>query len=263
MRKSLIFFIVFSWNISCGLGQTVISGKISGKNEKNLSGATVTISRDSTAAILAYAISDTDGKFSIDLNIGSDSVFLKISYVGYTTWAQMIPNKTQQLEVKLSPSLEELKEVFLESTVIELTGDTISYNVSAFKGQKDRVIADVLAKMPGIEIKSSGAIYYQGKPIQKYYIEGLDLLEGRYSLANENLPVNSVSEVQILENHQPIKVLDSLVFSERASLNIKLKKDVTVTGSAEIGAGFSIKRNMIRSLIHYDIVSIFQSTATS
>jgi hypothetical protein len=29
--------------------------------------------------------------------------------------------------------------------------------------------------------------FYQGKAINKYYIEGLDLLEGKYNLANDNL----------------------------------------------------------------------------
>ena len=45
--------------------------------------------------------------------------------------------------------------------------------------------------------------------------------------------------MQILENHQPIKVLDSLVFSENAALNIKLKNNVSVTGQAELGVGMN------------------------
>jgi hypothetical protein len=70
-----------------------------------------------------------------------------------------------------------------------------------------------------------GKILYQGKAINKYYIEGLDLLEGKYNLANDNLPYQEVSQ-QILENHQPIKTLDSLQFSDRTALNIKLKTPI-------------------------------------
>src|SRR5690606_10176481 len=88
-------------------------------------------------------------------------------------------------------------------------------------------------------ILPGGQIEYQGKPIQKYYIEGLDLLEGRYSLANNNIAADDVSKVQILENHQPIKLLDSLEFSDRASINIKLKNNVTTTGTAEVGIGLA------------------------
>jgi hypothetical protein len=44
--------------------------------------------------------------------------------------------------------------------------------------------------MPGIEVPD-GKILYQGKAINKYYIEGLDL--GKYNLANDNLPYQEVS----------------------------------------------------------------------
>lgn len=107
--------------------------------------------------------------------------------------------------------------------------------MGAFTSKDDRVIGDIIKKLPGIETQGS-QILYQGKPIQKYSIDGLDLLEGRYSMANENMPADAVQTVQVVENNQPIKILDSLVFSDRASLNIKLKK-FTNTGSGKIGVG--------------------------
>src|SRR5690606_25288856 len=88
-------------------------------------------------------------------------------------------------------------------------------------------------------ILPTGQITYMGEPIEKYYIEGMDLLEGRYSLANESISANDVSQVEILENHQSIKVLDSLIGSERTSINIKLKNNISLSGKAEIGSGFS------------------------
>ncbi|MCP9198906.1 carboxypeptidase-like regulatory domain-containing protein [Gramella sp. GC03-9] len=219
--------------------QSVISGNVKDENNKNLNGATLIIQKDSLSGILAYAISDKNGNFSLQVNSPADSLFLKTSYMGYATKRQVIKNQDQQVEVILNSSSEELKQVIVEANMLEQRGDTLSFSVAAFKGKEDRVIADVLKKIPGIEILPSGQIRYKGEPIQKYYIEGLDLLEGRYNLANENLNANAVSKVEILENHQPIKVLDSLEFSERASLNIKLKKEVTLTGTAEIGSGLS------------------------
>ena len=239
MKLTSYLFFVCLLIFSSTFSQTVISGKISNSSGEYLSGATVTVSKDSTGAILAYGISGAEGDFRIKLNSEADTVFLKVSYIGYAAWTKQLSNANQQLEVMLRESSEELKEVMVEARIIRQRGDTLSFRVSAFKDQKDRVIADVLKKMPGIEIMPGGQIHYQGQPIQKYYIEGLDLLEGRYSLANNNISADDVSDVQILENHQPVKVLDSLVFSERASLNIKLKNDVTMSGTAEVGAGFS------------------------
>jgi len=231
----LMFSLVFFKNYS----QSVISGVINDEKGQPLSGATIIISKNTSTSILAYDISGTQGEFEAEVKDISDSLIFKVSYLGYTTWIKDIYNKKQQLLVQLFPSTENLKEVFVERKIIEQHGDTLSFSVSAFKDQKDRVIADVIKKMPGIEIRPSGEIMYQGKPIQKYYIDGLDLMEGRYNLANENISADDVSKVQILENHQPIKILDSLVFSERASLNIKLKNNLTVSGNAQLGSGFS------------------------
>ena len=50
--------------------------------------------------------------------------------------------------------------------------------------------------------------------------------------------MEAVGKVQIIENDQPIKILDSLIFSDRASLNIQLKK-FTTTGTGKIGVGFT------------------------
>ena len=217
--------------------QTEISGKVFGEENEKLSGATVMVSKDSVSSILAYGISDENGKFQIAVKNESDSLFLKVSYIGFGTFKKMIHNKAQTLEVKLSPSSESLKEVIVKSEILRQRGDTLSFSVAAFKGKNDRVIGDILKKLPGIDIRPNGQIFYKGEPIQKYYIESLDLLEGRYSLANNNLSAEAVSRVEILENHQPVKVLDSLEFSERASINIKLKKDITFSGMATAGIG--------------------------
>ena len=113
-----------------------------------------------------------------------------------------------------------------------------------FAQVKDQSIGDVISNMPGFEVTADGQVSYQGKPIQKYYIEGMDLLEGRYAIANKNLPYKDVGAVEVLENHQPIKILESKVFSNGTSINLKLKRNITMTGTMQVGAG-------LPSLLHY------------
>lgn len=232
----IIFFLLFS---SICFSQTVISGKITDKDNTSLQGASIVVTKIKGNIILTYAISNNNGEYSLNINSKLDSLQINVSYIGYAKQSKIITNKNQVISFNLLESSEKLKEVIIKSSAITKRGDTISYFVNSFKDQKDRVIADVLKKLPGIEVLIDGKILYQGKPIQKYYIEGLDLLEGKYNLANNNLPASSVSKVQILENHQPIKILDSLVFSDKTSLNIKLKKNITVTGTSKLGVGLS------------------------
>lgn len=237
LRFLVIVLILTAFSVT---SQTKFSGTITSKNSIPLLGATVKITYPESNSILAYTTSDENGYFSISKIFRNDSITLTVSYLGFKNWNKTISNISQNLAITLSESQESLDEVFIEFNPIEKKGDTLNYNVATFIDQDDRVIADIIKKLPGIEIQPNGQILYQNKPIEKYYIDGLDLLEGRYNLANDNLSVKAVQNVQILENHQPVKLLDSLVVSDRASLNIKLKNNTTLTGRATVASGVPV-----------------------
>ncbi|WP_445747731.1 hypothetical protein [Polaribacter sp.] len=219
----------------------IVSGYVKDTQNNPLNGASVIALKPNSDDILVYSSTNVEGFFSLNISTDSDSLVIKTSYLGYKHQIKNILNTSVNLVFNLSESLEELKEIVIKNSIIEKMGDTLSFAVSRFKSEKDRVIADVLKRMPGIEVQSDGKILYQGKQIEKYYIEGLDLLEGKYNLANNNLPIDEVSKVQILENHQPIKVLDSVIFSENTSLNIKLKKGSVFVVPSSLGVGYKPK----------------------
>jgi len=238
MKQFLIFGFIFCISIPC-FSQNKISGTLKTEKGKPVSRASITISELNLDNILSYDISDNQGFYSISINKKNAKLQLNVRSMGFKTVVKTIENKTQTLNFVLKEKITELKEVIVKNNPITRKGDTINYSVKAFAKQEDKTIADVLKNMPGIEVLSDGKILYQGKPINKYYIEGLDLLGGKYNLANANLPHKEVSKVQILENHQPIKILDSLVYSDQAAINIKLKNSYTFTGQAKLGLGFS------------------------
>ncbi|NHW60290.1 hypothetical protein HA378_34530, partial [Escherichia coli] len=72
----------------------------------------------------------------------------------------------------------EIKEVKLKTRMITKKGDTISYDLKAFESKNDRTLADVLKKIPGIEVNKDGTVLYQGEAINKFYVNGKDLMEG-------------------------------------------------------------------------------------
>lgn len=234
LQLYILFIIVFG---NLCTAQYVLQGVVTDNDNIPLSGATVTISLSSETAIIAYGITDSSGRFVTSGFKQTDSVVVKVSFLGFKPYSKQLKLPVSQITLALQPTTETLKEVEVKASIISQKGDTIRYTVVAFKGQEDRVIADIIKKLPGIIINGDGTIYYQGNPIQKYYIEGLDLLEGNYNLANENLPADAVADVEILENHQPLKVLDSIESTGSASLNIKLKKDVVFSGTAELNLG--------------------------
>ncbi len=235
--KILIFLFVLLCNIVNS--QILIKGKIVDNKGFPVSNSSVLINKKFTEDIITYAITNSKGEFILKFSVTYLEVDIQVRCMGYETKTETIKNETQTKNIILNQKAFELKEVIIKTSPIIQIRDTLKYFVNTFSKEHDRSIGDILKRLPGIEILSDGKILYQGKPINKYYIEGLDLLEGKYNLANDNLPHKEVTQVQILENHQPIKVLDSLKFSENAALNIKLKNAYTFTGQALIGSGFS------------------------
>ncbi len=241
MSKRLIFIItpvIVFLNCQYSFSQTIITGKVSDKTQnKAISNAIITVNKLNTETTIGFGMSKPLGQFEIKANSSADSLTLIIKMLGYATQRLNVPNQSQTINFELEESSIELKEVKVKPDPIKKYGDTLSYAVSAFKDKNDRVIADIIKKLPGVEVSPNGQILYQGEPINKYYIEGMDLLEGRYKLANENLNVEAVTNVEILENHQPVRMLNGVVHSEKAALNIKLKKNITTTGQVSLGAG--------------------------
>ncbi|RPD43429.1 carboxypeptidase-like regulatory domain-containing protein [Paracnuella aquatica] len=217
--------------------QIIISGIITDSVGIAVPGATITCSRLNSSSILSFSQSDGKGKFSFSVTPAVDTLMVTVKHVSYASISLKVSGSQINVHFKLAPSIVQLRTVVIKERPVYKQGDTLNYNTNAFTSQEDRVVGDVLKKLPGIEIRDQ-RIYYQGRPIQKYYINGLDLLEGKYGLANDNIPSDLVQKIQIIENDQPIRILDSLVFSNRASINIKLKK-FTKTSTAKVGIGGS------------------------
>lgn len=233
----IIFFFLTLQNVLPA--QTLLQGKVYDENQKPLPNINILVYPKGSNALIAFGISNREGAFRITLQTQTDSLCIEATSVHYRNEKICISNTSQDAEFNLTPETKDLEEFVVRASPIEQRGDTISYLVSTFAREQDRSIADVLKQMPGIEVEPSGRILYQGEPIQHFFVEGLDLMGGRYGLVSSNLPHRSVSTVQILENHQPIRILEERLPSHRTSLNITLKRQVTTTGTARLGSGLT------------------------
>ena len=228
-----------------GKAQTIVNGRVLSTDKTGVSGLSVLIHQKNNAnRIISYSITDEKGSFRLEFTAREDSLGVSVRSLTHRDTTVCIANRSQVLHFVLTPTIHEIREVNVNARAITGKKDTITYLVGKFAQVKDQSIGDVIKNMPGFEVSPEGQVSYQGKPIQKYYIEGMDLLEGRYAIANKNLPYRDVGAVEVLENHQPIKILESKVFSNNTSINLKLKKNITMTGTMQVGAG-------LPSLLHY------------
>ncbi|SDE75211.1 hypothetical protein SAMN05421825_0100 [Epilithonimonas hungarica] len=238
MKKVLSIFFMLAFTLMV-FAQKTISGVITDGDGKALASASVTVEEPGKNAILAYGISNAKGEYKVTVTSSESNLDLKIKAFNQKPITRSIKNEDQKLNFSMDSQATEIQEVRLKTKLITKKGDTISYDLKSFENKNDRTLADVLKKIPGIEVNKDGTVLYQGEAINKFYVNGKDLMEGGYGTVNNSLPKDAVSKVEVLENHQPVSILRDKVPSEQAALNIKLKKSVTMTGRGEIGAGFS------------------------
>ena len=226
------FFVIISH------AQTVVTGKITDADGQGIPSASVTIEEQGKDAIMAFSISNSKGEYKVTFTSPDSNVDLKIKAFNQKPLFKSIKNQTQNLNFTMESDATEIKEVKLKTKMITKKGDTISYDLKAFESKADRTLADVLKKIPGIDVNADGSVLYQGEPINKFYVNGKDLMEGGYGTINNSLPKDAVQKVEVMENHQPVKILQDKVPSENAAINVKLKNTVTMTGRGEVGTGF-------------------------
>ncbi|MBR1520570.1 MAG: hypothetical protein IJ635_04955 [Bacteroidaceae bacterium] len=239
MRRILIVISLLTTVILSAYSQTVITGSVRNKQKEPVSFVTVTIQRLGENIIAGFVSSNDDGRFQLTYTGGGDSLLVSVRGMMIEKATRKIPNRSTTLDFTVEEKANQLKEVQVKANPVIRRSDTLSYLVGAFSGQGDRTIEDVLKKMPGIDISSSGTISYNGKAINKFYIEDLDMLGGRYNLATRNIEAKDVASVQIYENHQPIKA--ESVFSDQAAINLRLKDNSKGIWAFQGLAGFGYK----------------------
>ncbi|MBQ2142930.1 MAG: hypothetical protein II204_07240, partial [Alistipes sp.] len=187
-----------------------------------------------------YCISDKDGNYSLKYDGEDDKLKVTVTGFNISSQARIIEASSQRVDFDVEYSDLEIKEVVVRAASVERHSDTITYNVASFINASDSNIGDVLRKMPGLTVGEAGNIKYNGKEISKLYIEGLDMLNGRYGIATNNVQAKDIARVEVLENHEPIKALKGITTPDQAALNLRLKDSAkgTWNGTAEIGGGY-------------------------
>lgn len=189
--------------------------------------------------MIDYVCSDERGKFALNCIDETDGKSLSFTHLGYKNRIIALELFRNGMEVALQAETFQLREVKVSAQRIVEKRDTLIYSVAGFAMPQDQSIADVIAKMPGLEVKQDGKIEFNGKGINKFYVEGLDLMGNRYALASNNISRKRVKAVQVLRNHQPVEVLREKSFSEQAALNLVLEDDskYSLVGTVDGGAG--------------------------
>lgn len=237
----IYFTLLFTIISLSAFAKNIITGTVAEASDRSpIVGANVLI-KDSNGKMLTYGISDDGGRFSIETPDGAENLYIQVTMIGYKTFSAPCKANAQPWTILMEEGALQLQEVVVKADRIRENGDTITYNVGSFAQKQDRTIGDVLKRMPGIDVANNGRIKYQGTDINKFYIEGNDLLGGKYGIATNGISHDDIGAVEVMENHQPMQVLRGLSFSDQAAINLKMKNKskATLLVHGTLGGGWS------------------------
>ena len=170
---------------------------------------------------LKFTRTKEDGTFVLPISEKQANDRLQATFMGYKKTKTAISSGKETI-ISMASTAFVLKEVQVKGS--RITGrDTISFDLTRFTNERDNSLKDVLKKLPGVDIEKNGRINYNGKPISRFTVEGLDLTGGKYNQLEENIKAKDVKKAEVIEHDQPIKALQNKTFTDNVAMNIALK----------------------------------------
>ncbi len=200
-----------------------IAGRVSDADGKPLEALIVAALHPTDSSVVAYSMTDAQGQYRLRFAVSVEEILVRLTGFNIRRDTRRVGAVSQTVDFKAEEDTVTLREVQIKAQKLWGNRDTLNYLVAAYMTEHDRTIGDVLKQLPGITVEGK-VIKYQGTPINHFYIENMDLLQGRYSLATEGIKAEDVSTVQVLENHEHVKALQDQVPPESAAINLKLKE---------------------------------------
>lgn len=142
----------------------------------------------------------------------------------------------------------QLEEVTVTVSKLKMVmkGDTIVYNADAFALTQGSMLDGLISQLPGVELKSGGQIYVNGKFVDELLVNGENFFKGDPRIALENLPAYMVNDVSVYHRNERMerKQPDELPLV----MDVKLKKQYQTGWIANAEAGYGTSNRYLGRL---------------
>lgn len=239
--KVLLFSIMILALATSAKAQVILYGHIYDLNELSpIENANVIFQNPESTKTFGFTSTDVYGKYYFECQTDSDSLLVTVTGFNLKKHSRVVAADSDRIDFVVEYHPLHINEVVFKSEPVRRKADTVIYYVNSYLDSLvDRSIGDVLKKMPGIDVSGSGQISYNNQPINRFYIEGLDMMGGRYGVAVNNVRAEDIASVEVLENHQPIKALKGFENPGNAiNLRLKSKAIGSLIANVQAGAGW-------------------------
>lgn len=233
-----------------------LTGVVKDQQGKGLDKTTVSLLRAKDSSVAKLAVSDAQGKFSVEAAPGQ--YLVSFSHIGYVPQFSKV--------VDLSAGNQSLGDVVMEKAEAALQGVTVTSQRPVVEVKADKTILNVegtinavgqdalelLRKSPGVIVDKDDNLSLAGKNGVQVYIDGKPTPLSGADLANylKSLQSAQIESIELITN--PSAKYEAA--GNAGIINIRLKKNKTFGTNGSVNAGYAIgtypKANAGLSLNH-------------
>lgn len=202
---------------------------------------------DST--LFGFAVTDDAGTFSLDVT-EDERLLLKVTCLSYKAAEMEIPAAQNSVHITMQPDATMLNNVVVKGRMpgIKVRGDTIDYNFRKYTDGSEKVLRDILAKLPGMDVNEKGQVTTNGEAVKKILVNGQDFFGDHSEQITNNLPSDYVDRIQLRKNYSEYSFVEGFKTHKATALNVDIDSlhRGSVTGNAELFGGYRDKyRGMV------------------
>lgn len=192
--------------------------------------------------ITSFALTDTLGKATLK-DVTKGEHLLCIEYLGYKPVYRRIfvRGNFDAKVILMQPDDKMLKAASVSAvgTPMEIKGDTLIYNASSFRVMSNDNLADLLKKMPGVEVGEDGTVKVNGKEVSKITVGGRTFFLGDNKATLDNLPARIVDKVKVIDKESESAEFTGIKGDKEKVMDVELKEEYKSGwfGNAKLSGG--------------------------
>ncbi len=215
---------------------------------------------------------DKRGEFVFDYPFGQ-RIRIEVSQIGYklakiaVAPPGFIEDEVNVGRIRLAPDIYQIDAIVVRSRIAfyRMKGDTIVYIPAAVKSMEGDVLADLLKRMPGVEVGSDGSVKVMGKSVERTYVNGelfygsdptgavksIDAKDVAEIMAYDE--VDEVSEIAYGKDARKRKVLDVITFERfRSLVSGRISGQVGADGHESADGGRETRYSALAAIAYHD-----------
>ena len=267
MRLKILSTLIVLFSILTAFSQNKVTVKGTIVEEGSnipLEYATITFKTKSDNNVIAGGITDTKGRFSIDIPTGTYDITLE--YISYKTKTYFNKNITKNINlgtIALAVDIESLNEVEIvaERTTVEIKLDKKVYNIGKDLTTAGGTVSDALNNVPSVTVDIEGAISLRGNENVRILINGRPSALAGFGDSNilSQLPAEAIERVEVITS--PSARYDAEGTAGILNIILRQKETLGFNGSINLTAGnpdnIGVSANLNYRTENYNLFSNF------